>query len=124
MLEFTPPYDRHLIISLTIVQVQEAVSTYGIKESEKSGSGKRYNTHQMPKIISTLTEFRKLYLRPGVNMSTNTHPSDVINPVTPQQPTTNIAFLTGRLCLLSATDSFTPTFSNNNIGLSMCGIFG
>jgi len=73
--------------------VREAVSRYGVEQTQvylaaNPGLNAAYIA-QMPKMISTNTDLRKLYLRPGVNMRrAGEHPQSLTDPRYPDGSTT------------------------------------
>jgi hypothetical protein len=82
-------------------KVREAVSRYGVEQTQaflaaNPGLNAAYIA-QMPKMISTLTDLRKLYLRPGVNMRrAGEHPQSLTDPRYPDGNTdTTIEWLPG-----------------------------
>ena len=95
--------DVFCIIFIFYTKVREAVSRYGVEQTQalraaNPGLNAAY-VAQMPTMISTLTDLRKLYLRPGVNMRrAGEHPQSLTDPRYPDGNTdTTLEWLPGKL---------------------------
>ena len=101
-----------MLILLFYFKIRESVSRYGVDQTQQYMSTSRAETSyvaQMPKTVSTLTDMRKLYLRPGVGMrKAGEHPQNLLNPREPAHgtATTTIHWLPGKSTLMNVTITY------------------
>ena len=86
------------------------MSKYGVELTQQylstSPADQTSYVAQMPKTVSTFTDLRKLYLRPGVDMrKAGEHPQNLLNPREPAHgtATTTIHWLPGKSTIMSVT---------------------
>ena len=101
-----------MLILLFCLKVRESVSRYGVDRTQQylsTSPAEMSYVAQMPKTVSTLTDLRKLYLRPGVDMrKAGEHPQNLLNPREPAHgtATTTIHWLPGKSTIMDVTETY------------------